>query len=373
VLLRCTSRNFGVKDGGAMTREPESAKIAIHHRPGSFSDRWIEYCKEHSIRYELVNCYQSNILQQLKSFDALLWHWHQHDAKAMLFARQLITSLHDRRIKVFPDLNTCWHFDDKVGQKYLLESIDAPLVPSYVFYDKDEALRWIKQADFPKVFKLRGGAGSKNVHLIRSRREAGVLCRQAFGRGLPAVAGYLTDMRSRIRKTKSSVQLWDKLRRAPFTILNILTLRRQMPRQRGYFYLQEFLPDNAYDTRITVIGDRAFGFLRMNRPGDFRASGSGTLVYDPSQIDPRCVQVAFQVADQLGSQSLAFDFLFDPQHEPVICEISYCYVASAVHACAGHWNRQGVWRQGHLWPQDAILRDVLIELNGSRQSRRGLC
>ena len=30
-------------------------KIAIHHRQGSFSDRWIEYCKENGINFKIVN------------------------------------------------------------------------------------------------------------------------------------------------------------------------------------------------------------------------------------------------------------------------------------------------------------------------------
>jgi len=33
-------------------------------------------------------------------------------------------------------------------------------------------------------------------------------------------------------------------------------------RQSGYFYAQEFLPDNPFDTRVTVIGKRAFGSTR---------------------------------------------------------------------------------------------------------------
>ncbi len=72
----------------------------------------------------------------------------------ILFAKQLLFSLEQSGIIVFPDFNTGWHFDDKVGQKYLLETIDAPLVPSYVFYSKKEALEWDEQTNFPKVFKL---------------------------------------------------------------------------------------------------------------------------------------------------------------------------------------------------------------------------
>lgn len=37
-------------------------RIAIHHRPESFSDRWIEYCEENRIQYELVKCFDSDMV-----------------------------------------------------------------------------------------------------------------------------------------------------------------------------------------------------------------------------------------------------------------------------------------------------------------------
>src|SRR6185503_17089802 len=45
----------------------------------------------------------------------------------------------------------------------------------------------------------------------------------------------------------------------------------------GYILLQEFLSNNKFDTRVTVIGNRAFAYRRFNRPNDFRASGSGNF------------------------------------------------------------------------------------------------
>ena len=51
--------------------------------------------------------------------------------------------------------------------------------------------------------------------------------------------------------------------------------------QRSYILWQEFIPDNQRDFRVTIIGRRyAFVFWRNNRPGDFRASGSGLIDYD---------------------------------------------------------------------------------------------
>ncbi len=43
-------------------------KLAIHHQSGndSYSDRWIEYCRNNKIEYEIVNCYDTDIIEQLK-------------------------------------------------------------------------------------------------------------------------------------------------------------------------------------------------------------------------------------------------------------------------------------------------------------------
>ncbi len=333
--------------------------IGIHDRPGSFSDRWITYCTDNKIPFRRVNCLATDVVLQCKGLDALLWHWFHFDPTDLLMARQIIASLETTKIVVFPNSPTCWHYDDKVAQKYLLEAIGAPLIPTWVFTNQIDAMQWIETANWPKVFKLRCGAGSQNVRLVRTQAEARTVCHQAFDRGFPAMTGYLDDMQTRLRKTKTAKEFWSRLVRAPRTFRNILKLRRQMHRERGYLYFQEFLPDNTFDTRITVIGDRAFGFMRANRPNDFRASGSGSIVYDPEKLDKRCVEIAFRVADQLGTQSLAFDFLFTSRNEPQIGEVSYCYKSSAVHACTGQWDRQGIWHVGHVWPEDAIINDVI--------------
>ncbi|MFW5983226.1 MAG: hypothetical protein ACOCQ4_01900, partial [bacterium] len=148
-----------------------TVKIAIHYT-GLFSERWIEYCEQNGIDYKVVNCYETDIISQISECDAFMWHHYQADYRDVLFAKQLLFSLQVAGKKVFPDFNTTWHFDDKIGQKYLLEAIGAPVVPSYVFYTKREALAWIESTTFPKVFKLRGGAGSENVQLVKNQHEA---------------------------------------------------------------------------------------------------------------------------------------------------------------------------------------------------------
>jgi glutathione synthase/RimK-type ligase-like ATP-grasp enzyme len=277
-------------------------------------------------------------------------------------ARHVIRAAEAMGVVVFPNTPTCWHFDDKVAQKYLLEAVGAPLVPTYVFYDLSEALQWIDRAVFPKVFKLRIGAASLNVRLVRHAQEARTLAKQAFTSGFQPVASYQRDARKRFRTARQRRDLLSVVKRLPRTLANIRRLNRAMGRERGYVYFQDFIPDNQFDTRVTIIGNRAFAFTRNIRPGDFRASGSGDIVYDMHRIRPQCVQVAFEVTRKVGSQSMAFDFVLAANQQPMMVEVSYCYDPEAVYQCTGHWDDQLKWHQGHIWPQDAILIDLLEDL-----------
>lgn len=342
--------------------------LAIHPREGSYSDRWLEYCAEHGISVREVNCFASDIVAQLRGTDALLWQWMHHIPEDVKTGFRIIQTAEDMGLTVFPNRATCWHYDDKVSQKYLLEAIGANAAKADVFYDLQSALAWIDKASFPRVFKLSRGAGSMNVQLVRSADHARRLSARAFGRGFKPVASILGDAKSSIRRHRKKGDLLGVLRRLPRTLSNMRRMNREIARERGYVYFQEFLPDNEFDTRVTIIGDRAFGFLRMVRADDFRASGSGNIVYDRTRIDPRCVESAFRVANRLGTQSLAFDFVKDRSGAPLIVEISYCYLAGAVHACAGHWDGRLNWHEGQMWPQDAILIDLLDAIEKRRRS-----
>jgi len=333
--------------------------LAIHHRERSFSDRWIAYCREQRIPYAVVNCLETDIIQKLTSCDALLWHWDHNDPRELFAARHVSMAAEAMGMVIFPSIPTCWHFDDKVAQKYLLEATGAPLIPTFIFYNLKEALQWIGKTSFPKVFKLRRGAGSTNVRLVRTRDEARALAKQAFSRGFKPVPEYWNDAGKRYRVARRRSDLLGVLSRVPKTLLEIRQKNQLMGREKGYLYFQDFLPDNQFDTRVTIIGDRAFGFIRRVRPGDFRASGSGDIDYDPQKIRVECVETAFEVAKKIGSQSMAFDFITTPDGRPMIAEISYCYVAAFVHNCPGHWDHQLNWHPGHTWPQDAILIDLL--------------
>lgn len=320
-------------------------KIAIYKNNG-FSSRWVEYCEKNNIEYKLVNPYESNIVEQIKGCDAFMWHHNHADYRDVLFAKQLIYSLETTGVKCFPDYHTTWHFDDKVGQKYLLESVGAPLVPSFVFYTKKEALEWIEQTTFPKVFKLRGGAGAANVKLAHTAHEARKLVKKAFGQGFPQF-DRMEYFKERYRKWREGKDSFMGVLKGIGRFFINTDFAKMHPREKGYAYFQEFIPDNTFDIRVCVVGKHAFALKRLIRKGDFRASGSGNIIYDKLQIDERCVKIAFDVNRKLSAQSVAYDFVFDNDNEPMIVEISYGYAVNAYDDCEGYWSDDMIWHEGN--------------------------
>ena len=334
-------------------------KIAIHHRKGAFSDRWIDYCKKNTIEFKIVKAYQNDIMQQLEGCDAFMWHHSHSNPKDILFAKQLLFSLEQAGMSVFPDFCTGWHFDDKVGQKYLLEKIKAPLVPSYVFYDKANALQWVTQTTFPKVFKLRGGSGSANVKLARTRSEAIRIIKKAFGRGFRQYEP-LTNLKERWRKYKNGLTDLKDVVKGVLRFYKEPEFSKTIGYESGYIYFQDFIPNNDFDIRVIVIGKRAFALKRLVRAGDFKASGSGSMKFEKSEFDERCIKIAFETSKKLKSQCLAYDFIFDENKEPLIVEISYGFAVDAYDSCPGYWDENLDWHEGKFIPQEWMIEDLLL-------------
>jgi glutathione synthase/RimK-type ligase-like ATP-grasp enzyme len=335
-------------------------KIAIHHTPGTFSDRWIAYCEKKGIDYKLVNCYSTDIIKQISDCDALMWHFSHENYKDALFAKQLLYSIELTGKKTFPNYKTCWHFDDKVGQKYLFEAIGARLVPSYVFYSKAEALRWIKSTSYPKVFKLRGGAGSRNVKLVRSVSHAKRLVKKAFGKGISPFdrIGNLNEKIRLYKEGKGNIFGIIKGIGRLFIITEFASLHSN---EKGYVYFQDYVPNNNYDIRIIVIHDKAFAIKRMVRKNDFRASGSGNILYERENFSLDTIRLTFDLAEKIQSQCAAVDYVYDSSGMPLITEISYGFVSKVYDPCVGYWDISLKFHEGHFVPQDWMV-ETLIDL-----------
>ena len=300
---------------------------------------------------------QPDFLERVRTLSLFIMRFQHHDSDLQRAADLLPVIENHLQVPCFPNQAAAWHYDDKIKQYHLLHSLGFPITQCWIFYDKSAALDWIEHATYPLVFKLRGGAGSSNVLMVKTRETARKLAKRMFGRGIVPekflAAGtvrfkHFNPMRELHHMGGNLYRRSKGLDTSPFWQI-----------QKNYILFQKFLPGNTCDTRVTVIGKRAFAFRRLVREDDFRASGSGRIDYDSTQIDLRCIQIAFQTSERMGFQSMAYDFLFNEAGEPEFCEISYTYVSRAVYKCPGFWDPALNWHEGQYWPEYLHLVDAL--------------
>lgn len=328
----------------------------------SFSERMEKIISSAGHEVKLVDLFKKDPVKQINGCQGFIWRFF-HVPQSRLSAKRIIFAIEQgMKIPVFPNWNTAWHYDDKIAQIYLLDSVGIPTPKTKILLRQDDALKYCDTIAYPFIFKLATGASAQNVILIKNRREAACWINKMFGSGLFHLNLPKKNVTSLLKRVKPSIKYFlNESQPDPGAWFDL---------QKNYFYIQEFLSNNHYDTRVTIIGNRAFAFRRFNRPDDFRASGSGNIDWNPEKIDLSFIQIGFEIKNLLNAQSIAIDGLYK-NNQPVIAEISYTYASWAVHECPGHWvmNEEDdtlTWIENKMWPEEAIFEDLIFELNNKK-------
>jgi hypothetical protein len=202
-------------------------------------------------------------------------------------------------------------YENKLMQFFTLTLAGLPVIRSLATYDYAEALRWIQQARYPFVSKIRTGSGSQGVTLVRTQRIARRIVEQVFRNG---------------RAT-----YW------PFA------------RQKNYVLFQEFMENKGYDIRVIVADDEnIFGYFRSVPRGDFRASGYGALRFDALPREAIELQSAhdgrFHIIEI--SQFIKIDFASELLVNGVRGRYRYDTASQSL-----------TFEPGRVWPQEIILKN----------------
>lgn len=209
-----------------------------------YHKNYIQACRELGVSYKVLDIMSSSWVGEVEDSgcDAfLVWPsaaltiW-----KDMFDDRLQIMETSMNKI-VYPTYRETWLYENKRRAHDWLTTKRIPHPRTWVFYRREEAIDFVRHADLPLVLKASTGASGKGVYILRERRKALAMVRQAFARGI--------------------------------------LVRGRDPRDRewGSVYLQEYLP-NVREWRMVRIGDSYFGHLKLRR-GDFH-SGSGLVGWD---------------------------------------------------------------------------------------------
>ncbi len=315
--------------------------IAADHL--GWSGRFAQFAAERHIQHELFVIERGDWLDTVKRFDAILWRPNL-DSPYCEEAREKIYFLETSLGKhVFPNWDTFWHYDNKRAQHYFFRTHGIRTPETFVSFSEEESLEAIERMCFPIVSKTSGGAGSTGVRLLHNKSEAVREAKRCF-----------------------NVSAFSKvLGRCDIDVRWSSRCRNQ------YVLWQEFVQGNDRDLRITVIGkEHVFAFWRRNRKGDFRASGSGAIVYETGEVEAECRYCA-ELCRRHNFDSMAFDLLYDGG-KFVIVEMSYAFNDQAIFDAPGHFvvSEGGApsYVDGHVWPQDLMVQYVQQQMGAEMRS-----
>jgi glutathione synthase/RimK-type ligase-like ATP-grasp enzyme len=247
-----------VKDCGKM----------LFTQPYAYWPRYERFLKNNRFAYEFYDIRRSDWMAQADRFDVIVWRT-ESDPASQYEAENKIRILEMMGKKCLPSFDLVWSYEDKIRQAHLFSLHGIPAVPTFISYDRDEALAYVASAPLPIVSKLATGSGSMGVELFRHRDAAERFVRRVFAPGNPTYWTYL--------------------------------------RQKDYVYFQEFFDDAAFDLRVIVIGDQIFGYYRMRPEDDFRASGAGKVV--KKEIPEEALRIAVRTARAMGAPMIAVDMI----------------------------------------------------------------
>lgn len=320
-----------------------------------FVERFMMLLEKNGVEVIRLDPSTPDFLERVAGVDLFIY-WPHHNTNDKTIVDSLLPVIEqDLKVPTLPNQRTRWHFDDKVRQGYLAQACDLPLARTWTFWDRQSALDWLGQADFPLVFKLKGGASSRSVILVRGLAHATKLVNRMFRRGMVVGRIPLTEVRVKDGGIKRYVRMklgsaYRRWKSGSSAILN---------RHKNYIMFQEFLPGNSMTVRVVVIGGRAFVYHRFNGENDFRVHGSLQRGFEKHEEDAPFVKAAFEISDRMGFQVMGYDFLSTTSGSPVACEFGHAFPDKYIHDCAGYWGRGLDWHEGHFWPQACMLEDLL--------------
>lgn len=327
VLMADRSKAVGIKIGIVKDSNFYESKGLVSPRASWL--RYERFCINNGIRYGFYDIYRSDWIEQAAQYDIIVWQTDSNPAEQHIAESKIYVLEHVLKKECFPSFHEVWQYEDKCRENYLYSALDIPSIPTVVTNSLDEALHSIDTADYPFIYKDYIGTGSREVVKIDSRSRARKLVYRIFMKGKKGLWGH-------------------------FFVKNI-------------FYMQKFMADATFDLRVMMSGEKAFGYYRYPKKGDFKASGAGN--YEKKEIPEDVLRLAYDIKRKLGVRQVGVDFLYSPaEGKYYVIETSVFNRIDTpeqlvVNGVAGYYDMSDLdnitFRPGKFWIQELTLQSLV--------------
>ena len=282
-------------------------KFAILKNEDPFDHlKWIDACEDYqkNIDYKVFDLTVESWLEEITAYspDLLLL---KPSGKTSLYRSLylerleiLVTSL---KYKTFPSLDEVRIYENKRYFAYWAIAHQLPHPKTWVYYNRNEALKATKAMKLPLVGKMNIGASGNGVQILHTKERVKEYINKAFSDGLISNTG------PKFSQGKLIQRAWQKFTH-PKELINRLRTYRDIAKdsQKGFIILQEFIKHD-YEWRAVRIGDSFFAHKKIVSNG----KASGSLEKEYGNPPTKLLNFVRQLTDSFGFTSVAVD-VFEP-------------------------------------------------------------
>jgi len=245
-------------------------QVGIIEDVAQYHKYYIAACREMKISYKVLDILRNDWITIFNDSNCdafLVWPSNVSTVYKQVFDYRLHILEHDMEKKIYPTWRECWLTEHKPRLRDWMDANAIPHPQTWVFHDQREAVDFAGRIRLPIVAKTATGASASGIQVIWDRSKLLRIVRDAFGKGL-CPHGY-----------------------------------EPQDRQRGFIFLQEYLPD-VDEWRMVRIGDSFFGYRKEKG-----ANGLHSASHTWSWLDPgtELLDLLKKVTDTGGLTSMDVD------------------------------------------------------------------
>ena len=265
-----------------------------------FTQDWQLYvgaCEELGVKYEVIDFISSNWLELINKSNCdgfLARPPCSFQEKKNIYDERLYLLSQILKKTIYPSFNELFLYENKRNVAAWLKAHGFPHPETRVFAKKEEALEYLKNAEYPLVFKANIGSGAKRVNIVKSRFYAKALAELIFGIH-PKLALGATDFIK-----KCGIKIFP----------NIGDM------QKHYLIVQKF-KEIKWEWRIIKVGKSYFGHQKLAKNGFCSGSDLVGWVEPPKEL----LFLAKEICEKGMFDSMAIDIFETTDNKYLVNEL----------------------------------------------------
>lgn len=284
------NRNPFYNDPDEYLFERSGPVIGIIKEFYQYHKSYIAACRDLKVNYRLIDISTHDWIEKVENSNCdafLAWPSAGTSIWKDMYDNRLRILKEDLNKIVFPDPKSLWIFENKLRMRDWLKANQIRIPESWVFYEKQKALRFAEEANLPIVYKTNIGASASGVKIIRDRRKLVHLIQKVFKNGVVPKGHHPMD------------------------------------KDWGRIMLQQYLPD-VNEWRMIRIADSYFGY-RKERVGDFHSGSHAWSWLDPGE---KLLNFTREICEKGNFKSMNVDVFLTKNGELYVNELQAVFGAT---------------------------------------------